>query len=101
MVFTGLYNAVVISSKVKNWLKRLKKIRMLTTASLALVTFLAGGGVMKAVSAEADYESLRRFSQILDLDLRLENVHIEKAPTDIIDVESAIVDLDLSRLHRF
>ena len=32
------------------------------------------------------------------LDLRLENVHIEKAPTDIIDVESAIVDLDLSRL---
>ena len=39
----------------------MKKIRMLTTASLALVTFLAGGGVMKAVSAEADYESLRRF----------------------------------------
>lgn len=32
------------------------------------------------------------------LDLRLENVHIEKAPTDIINVESAIVDLDLSRL---
>ena len=45
----------------------MKKIRMLTTASLALVTFLAGGGVMKAVSAEADYESLRRFSQILDM----------------------------------
>ena len=36
----------------------MKKIRMLTTASLALVTFLAGGGVMKAVSAEADYDSL-------------------------------------------
>lgn len=32
------------------------------------------------------------------LDLRLENVHIEKAPTDVVDVESAIVDLDLSRL---
>jgi len=45
----------------------MKKIRMLTTASLALVTFLAGGGVMKAVSAESDYESLRRFSQILDM----------------------------------
>ena len=45
----------------------MKKIRMLTTASLALVTFLAGGGVMKAVSAEADYDSLRRFSQILDM----------------------------------
>ena len=45
----------------------MKKIRMLTTASLALATFLAGGGVMKAVSAEADYDSLRRFSQILDM----------------------------------
>ena len=45
----------------------MKKIRMLTTASLALVTFLAGGGVMKAVSAESDYDSLRRFSQILDM----------------------------------
>ena len=45
----------------------MQKIRVLTTAALALVTFLAGGGVMKAVSAEADYDSLRRFSQILDM----------------------------------
>ena len=45
----------------------MQKIRVLTTAALALVTFLAGGGVMKAVSAENDYESLRRFSQILDM----------------------------------
>ena len=45
----------------------MQKIRALTVAALALVTFLAGGGVMKAVSAEADYDSLRRFSQILDM----------------------------------
>ena len=45
----------------------MQKLRVLTSAALALVTFLAGGGVMKAVSAEADYDSLRRFSQILDM----------------------------------
>ncbi len=45
----------------------MQKIRVLTTAALALVTFLTGGGVMKAVSAENDYDSLRRFSQILDM----------------------------------
>ena len=45
----------------------MKKISLLTAAALALVFFLAGGGAMKAVSAEADYESLRRFSQILDI----------------------------------
>ena len=44
----------------------MQKIRVLTTAALALVTFLSGGGVMK-VSAENDYDSLRRFSQILDM----------------------------------
>jgi carboxyl-terminal processing protease len=41
--------------------------RDLTAASLAVVTFLAGGGAMKAVSAETDFESLRRFSRILDM----------------------------------
>ena len=41
--------------------------RVLTAASLAVVTFLAGGGAMKAVSAETDFESLRRFSRILDM----------------------------------
>lgn len=45
----------------------MKKISLLNAAALALLFFLAGGGAMKAVSAEADYESLRRFSQILDL----------------------------------
>lgn len=45
----------------------MKKISLLTAAALALVFFLAGGGAMRAVSAEADYESLHRFSQILDL----------------------------------
>ena len=45
----------------------MQTIRVLTTAALALVTFLSGGGVMKAVSAENDYDSLRRFSQILDM----------------------------------
>lgn len=42
-------------------------LRVLTTCSLALVIFLAGGGVMRARSADADYESLRRFSQVLDM----------------------------------
>ena len=41
--------------------------RVLTAASLAVVTFLAGGGAMKAVSAETDFESRRRFSRILDM----------------------------------
>ena len=45
----------------------MRKIQTMTTAALAFVTFLAGGGVMKAVSAENDYDSLRRFSQILDM----------------------------------
>ena len=45
----------------------MQKIRVLTTSALALVIFLSGGGVMKAVSAENDYDSLRRFSQILDM----------------------------------
>ncbi len=45
----------------------MQKTHLLTTAALAFITFLAGGGVMKAVCAENDYESLRRFSQILDM----------------------------------
>ncbi len=45
----------------------MQKICVLTTAALAFVIFLSGGGVMKAVSAENDYDSLRRFSQILDM----------------------------------
>jgi len=55
----------------------MQKIRVLTTAALALVTFLAGGGVMKAVSAETDYDSLRRFSQILDM---VEQYYVNEVP---------------------
>ena len=32
-----------------------------------MVFFLAGGGVMRARSADADYDALRRFSQVLDM----------------------------------
>lgn len=42
-------------------------LKVLTACSLAFVFFLAGGGVMRARSADADYESLRRFSQVLDM----------------------------------
>lgn len=42
-------------------------LRVLTTCALALVIFLTGGGVMRAVSADTDFESLRRFSQVLDM----------------------------------
>ena len=41
--------------------------KVLTAASISMVAFLAGGGAMHAVSADVDYASLRRFSQILDL----------------------------------
>ncbi len=44
-----------------------KMVRILTGCSLAMVFFLAGGGVMRAVSANADYDSLMRFSQVLDM----------------------------------
>lgn len=43
------------------------KMRVLTTCALALVFFLVGGGVMRAVSADTDYDSLLRFSQVLDM----------------------------------
>lgn len=42
-------------------------LRGLTACALALVVFLAGGGVMHARSAGTDYDSLLRFSQVLDL----------------------------------
>ncbi len=45
----------------------MQKKLVLTVASLSFVAFLVGGGVMRAVSADVDYMSLRRFSQILDL----------------------------------
>ena len=44
-----------------------KVLRFLSICSLAMVFFLAGGGVMRARSADADYDSLRRFSQVLDM----------------------------------
>ena len=42
-------------------------LRFLSICSLALVFFLAGGGVMRARSADADYDALKRFSQVLDM----------------------------------
>jgi carboxyl-terminal processing protease len=45
----------------------MKKTRFLTTAALSLMAFLAGGGTMRAVSADTDYDSIRRFSNIMDL----------------------------------
>ena len=44
-----------------------KVLRFLSICSLAMVFFLAGGGVMRARSADADYDALRRFSQVLDM----------------------------------
>ena len=44
-----------------------KILRVLATCSLGLVIFLSGGGVMRAVSAAADYDALLRFSQVLDM----------------------------------
>lgn len=44
-----------------------KYLRGLTVAALALVLFLTGGGVMHARSSGTDYDSLLRFSQVLDL----------------------------------
>ena len=44
-----------------------RKMRVLTACSLALVVFLAGGGVMRAVSADVNYDALLRFSQVLDM----------------------------------
>ncbi len=44
-----------------------KVLKFLSACSLALVFFLAGGGVMRARSADADYDALKRFSQVLDM----------------------------------
>lgn len=44
-----------------------KVLRFLSICSLAMVFFLVGGGVMRARSADADYDALRRFSQVLDM----------------------------------
>lgn len=44
-----------------------KIVRILTGCSLATAFFLGGGGVMRAVSANADYDALMRFSQVLDM----------------------------------
>lgn len=60
-----------------------KILRYTMVLSLALVCFFTGGGLMKAVSNNADYESLRRFSQTLDL---VEQYYVEKvSQTDLID----------------
>lgn len=42
-------------------------IRMTVCFSAVAAAFLAGGTSMKAISADADYDSLRRFSQVLDI----------------------------------
>jgi carboxyl-terminal processing protease len=44
-----------------------RKIGVLTACVLALAAFLAGGGVMRAVSADVNYDALLRFSQVLDM----------------------------------
>lgn len=60
-----------------------KAVRVLTGCSLAMVLFLAGGGVMRAVSANADYDALMRFSQILDM---VEQYYVKDVTqTDLID----------------
>lgn len=60
-----------------------KFLRHTTILSLAFACFFAGGGLMKAVSADADYDSLRRFSQTLDM---VEQYYVEDvSQTDLID----------------
>lgn len=44
-----------------------KVIRLTLCFSAVTAAFLAGGTYMKAISADADYDSLRRFSQVLDI----------------------------------
>jgi len=44
-----------------------KMLRGLMLCSLPLIFFITAGGVMRAICADADYESLRRFSQVLDM----------------------------------
>ncbi|MDE5681599.1 MAG: PDZ domain-containing protein, partial [Mailhella sp.] len=68
-----------------------------------MAAFLAGGTYMKAVSADVDYDSLRRFSQVLDI---VEQYYVEevKQPELIdgalkgmlqgLDPHSAMMDKD-------
>ncbi|MBP3731160.1 MAG: S41 family peptidase [Mailhella sp.] len=64
----------------------MQKKRVLTVAAISLMAFIAGGGVMNAVSADADYEALRRFSQILDL---VEQYYVKDVPQSEL-VEGAV-----------
>lgn len=52
-----------------------KFIRLTVCFSAVTAAFLAGGSYMKAVSADADYDSLRRFSQVLDI---VEQYYVEE-----------------------
>lgn len=52
-----------------------KFIRMTLCFSAVTAAFLCGGTFMKAVSADADYDSLRRFSQVLDI---VEQYYVEE-----------------------
>lgn len=52
-----------------------KFIRLTVCFSAVTAAFLAGGSFMKAVSADADYDSLRRFSQVLDI---VEQYYVEE-----------------------
>ncbi len=44
-----------------------KLLKFTTITALALACFLLGGKTMQAISASADYKSLQKFSQILDI----------------------------------
>ena len=60
-----------------------KILKYTAVLSFALVCFLTGGGLMNAVSANADYESLRRFSQVLDM---VEQYYVEDvSQSDLVD----------------
>ena len=80
-----------------------KFIRLTICFSVVISAFLAGGTYMKAVSADVDYDSLRRFSQVLDI---VEQYYVEdvKQPELIdgalkgmlqgLDPHSAMMDKD-------
>lgn len=80
-----------------------KFIRLTICFSAVIAAFLAGGTYMKAVSADVDYDSLRRFSQVLDI---VEQYYVEdvKQPELIdgalkgmlqgLDPHSAMMDKD-------
>lgn len=44
-----------------------KFLKYTAVCSMSVACFLAGGGFMNAISANAEYESLRKFTQILDI----------------------------------